>query len=132
MPEGLRLRDDGLYLANFVRVGRQARAGRSEKSTPRPARLVAVEGGYALYRKNCLHCHGVAGGGRRADRAFLFPRPRDYRPGIYKFTSTNPVNAKPTRADLRKTLLYGLHGTSMPGFEATDVGFARSSRSSTT
>src|SRR5207302_102376 len=30
----------------------------------------------------------------------------------------NPVNAKPSRADLRKTILYGLHGTSMPGFEA--------------
>ena len=49
----------------------------------------------------------------------MFPKPRDYRPGIYKFTSTNPVNAKPTRADLRKTIRYGLHGTSMPGFEAT-------------
>jgi mono/diheme cytochrome c family protein len=38
--------------------------------------------------------------------------------GIFKFTSTNPVDAKPTRADLRKTLLYGLNGTSMPAFEA--------------
>ena len=77
-----------------------------------------VEGGYALYRKNCLHCHGVFGAGDGPTSAFLFPRPRDYRPGIFKFTSTNPVDAKPTRADLRKTILYGLHGTSMPGFEA--------------
>ncbi len=63
---------------------------------------------------------GSPGPATARPRPFLFPRPRDYRPGIFKFTSTNPVNAKPTRADLRKTILYGLHGTSMPGFEAID------------
>jgi mono/diheme cytochrome c family protein len=29
---------------------------------------------------------------------------------------------KPTRADLRKTIVYGLHGTSMPAFEALMTG----------
>jgi mono/diheme cytochrome c family protein len=116
VPEGSGLRDDGLYLANFIRVGGE-RKPVLEKD-PRTGKSVQVEGGYALYRKNCLHCHGVFGAGDGPTSAFLYPRPRDYRLGIYKFTSTNPVNAKPTRADLRKTILYGLHGTSMPGFEA--------------
>jgi mono/diheme cytochrome c family protein len=75
------------------------------------------EGGYALYRKHCLHCHGVSGAGDGPTSTFLYPRPRDYRKGIFKFTST-PTGAKPTRADLRKTIRYGLHGTSMPAFEA--------------
>src|SRR5262249_28075014 len=43
--------------------------------------------------------------------------PRDYRRGIFKFTST-PNGYQPARADLVKTVRYGLHGTSMPAFEA--------------
>ena len=117
VPEGSGLRDDGRYLANFVRIG-DRREPVSEQD-PKTGRSVPVEGGYALYRKNCLHCHGVFGAGDGPTTVVMYPKPRDYRPGIFKFTSTNPVNAKPTRADLRKTILYGLHGTSMPGFEAT-------------
>ncbi|MHC5544587.1 c-type cytochrome, partial [Singulisphaera rosea] len=55
------------------------------------------------------------GNGPTAD--FLFPRPRDYRPGKFKFTST-PNGAKPTHDDLLRTIRDGLHGTSMPAFEA--------------
>jgi mono/diheme cytochrome c family protein len=74
-------------------------------------------GGYALYRQHCLHCHGVSGAGDGPTAPFVYPRPRDYRRGLFKFTST-PNGAKPTRDDLRKTIRYGLHGTSMPAFEA--------------
>jgi mono/diheme cytochrome c family protein len=116
VPESSGLRDDGRYLANFIQVG-EKREPVVEKDRA-TGKTVAIEGGYALYRKNCLHCHGVFGAGDGPTATFLYPKPRDYRLGVYKFTSTNPVNAKPTRADLRKTILYGLHGTSMPGFEA--------------
>ena len=75
------------------------------------------DGGYALYRRNCLHCHGVSGAGDGPTSAFLFPTPRDYRPGIFKFTST-PTGLLPHRNDLRRTITYGLHGTSMPAFES--------------
>ena len=116
LPNDSGLREDGLYLADFVRVGdKREPVLERDPATGKPN---PVEGGYALYRRNCLHCHGVFGAGDGPTSAFLYPRPRDYRPGIYKFTSTNPVNAKPSRADLRKSILYGLHGTSMPGFEA--------------
>ena len=73
-------------------------------------------GGYALYRHHCLHCHGLSGDGEGPTAPFLYPRPRDYRRGVFKFTST--TGNKPTRDDLRKTIKYGLHGTSMPAFEA--------------
>jgi mono/diheme cytochrome c family protein len=116
VPENSGLRDDGRYLGNFVRIGDQRE--RVTEKDPKTGKPVEIEGGYALYRKNCLHCHGVFGAGDGPTSAWLFPRPRDYRRGVYKFTSTNPVDAKPSRADLRKTILYGLHGTSMPGFEA--------------
>ena len=117
VPANSGLREGGIYLANLMRLGDKVEPVRerdpaTEKDRP-------IEGGYALYRTHCLHCHGVFGAGDGPTSAFLFPRPRDYRPGVFKFTSTNPTNAKPTRDDLRKTLLYGLHGTSMPGFETT-------------
>jgi mono/diheme cytochrome c family protein len=67
------------------------------------------------YRRLCLHCHGVTGDGHGPTAAFLFPPPRDYRPGIYKFTSTGP-GVKPTRDDLARTLKQGIPATAMPSF----------------
>ena len=73
--------------------------------------------GAALYARHCLHCHGLTGDGEGPTAAFLYPRPRDYRHGLFKFTSTES-NQKPTRADLRRTLRHGIDGTSMPTFSA--------------
>lgn len=70
---------------------------------------------YGLYRKHCVHCHGVTGDGRGPTAQFLNPYPRDYRPGVYKFKSTfNP--AKPTDDDLHTILVNGIPGTAMPSF----------------
>ena len=57
-----------------------------------------IEGGYALYRRHCLHCHGVSGGdGPTAP--FLYRPPRLPK-GIFKFTST-PSDAPPSRRPRR-------------------------------
>jgi mono/diheme cytochrome c family protein len=69
------------------------------------------------YRRLCLHCHGLTGDGAGPTAPFLFPRPRDYRPGIFKFTSTT-TGAKPTWEDLHYTLVRGAAGTAMPSFQA--------------
>ncbi len=78
---------------------------------------VLLEGGYGLYRKHCLHCHGVSGDGNGPTADFLWPRPRDYRKGLFKFTSTNS-NQKPTRKDLERILIQGIANSSMPSFES--------------
>jgi len=70
---------------------------------------------FGLYRKHCVHCHGITGDGRGPTALFLNPYPRDYRPGVYKFKSTyNP--AKPTDDDLHRVLSNGVPGTAMPSF----------------
>ncbi len=70
---------------------------------------------FGLYRKHCVHCHGITGDGRGPTAMFLNPYPRDYRQGVYKFKSTyNP--AKPTDDDLHTVLINGVPGTAMPSF----------------
>ncbi|MEX2187512.1 MAG: c-type cytochrome [Pirellulales bacterium] len=71
--------------------------------------------GLAVFTKRCAACHGASGDGEGAVAAYLHPRPRDYRLGIFKFTST-PYGSKPRRADLIRTILRGAKGTSMPAF----------------
>lgn len=74
--------------------------------------------GSASYRRQCLHCHGMEGNGRGPTGYWVNPPPRDYRTGIFKFTSSNQDQGarKPRREDLKHILLVGVEGTSMPSF----------------
>lgn len=71
--------------------------------------------GREIYMRRCVQCHGVTGDGAGPVAASLYPKPRDYRRGIFKFTST-PYGSKPRREDLLRTLRRGIPGTSMPSF----------------
>ena len=68
-----------------------------------------------LFRRHCVTCHGLAGDGAGPTATAMTPTPRDYRSGTFKYTSTRG-GAKPTLADLRRTLTRGLAGTAMPSF----------------
>jgi mono/diheme cytochrome c family protein len=79
------------------------------------ARELHLKHGQAVYMKRCVQCHGVSGNGNGPVAASLYPRPRDYTKGIFKFTST-PYGSRPRRDDLIATLYRGVVGTSMPSF----------------
>jgi mono/diheme cytochrome c family protein len=74
--------------------------------------------GSELYRHQCLHCHGLTGDGRGPTSGWVHPHPRDYRQGVFKFTSSSQAEGprKPRREDLLRTLREGIDGTSMPSF----------------
>jgi mono/diheme cytochrome c family protein len=74
-----------------------------------------LQNGRVLYMRHCSHCHGTAGDGNGPTAQYLVPRPRDYRHGIFKFTSTIDI-ARATRDDLLRVLKYGIPGTYMPSF----------------
>ena len=81
-----------------------------------PVRSDIVGRKNGLFREHCSHCHGITGDGLGPTAAFLNPYPRDYRPGVYKFKSTERAD-KPTDADLARILHNGIYGTSMPSFD---------------
>ena len=72
--------------------------------------------GRDVYQRRCEQCHGLSGDGNGEAAKFMYPRPRNYRRGIFKFTST-PYGAKPLREDLMLTIRRGVTGTSMPSFD---------------
>lgn len=71
--------------------------------------------GSVTYRRYCIGCHGEAGDGKGPAARFLFPPPRDFTRGLYKFTTT-PGGSLPTEDDLLRTITRGLRGTAMPSF----------------
>ncbi|MGE3316184.1 MAG: cytochrome c [Planctomycetaceae bacterium] len=96
---------------------------REKCGTPADPRLLGnskvssahLKRGAAVYAQQCAQCHGTTGDGNGAAAVHLNPRPRDYRLGIFKFTTTGYGN-KPVREDLVKTVRRGIAGTSMPTF----------------
>lgn len=71
--------------------------------------------GRDVFMKYCVSCHGVTGDGAGPAAEYLYPLPRDYRPGVFKFTSTGD-GVKPRRQDIELVIKRGAKGTSMPAF----------------
>ncbi|MGP0066062.1 MAG: c-type cytochrome [Isosphaeraceae bacterium] len=102
---------------------------REECGTPQSPKLLGspevspahLKQGAALYERYCIQCHGVTGDGNGVAAAYLIPKPRDYRRGIFKFTSTT-YGSKPLREDLLRTVRRGVRGTSMPSFSLLPPG----------
>ncbi|MBL4884317.1 MAG: cytochrome c [Planctomycetaceae bacterium] len=72
--------------------------------------------GQQLYYYYCLKCHAVTGDGKGPQASILKPKPRDFRLGLIKYTSTKP-NIKASSKDLHKLLKSGIAGTGMPAFQ---------------
>ncbi len=73
--------------------------------------------GEKVFERRCVPCHGYSGDGAGPAAEYLWPRPRDYREGVFKFTSTNPGTlVRPTRDDIRRVIVEGAPGTAMPSF----------------
>ncbi len=79
-----------------------------------------LQNGRKHYMRHCMHCHGVTGDGNGKTAPYLNPRPRDYRLGIFKFTSTK-ATSKARRDDLKRIVKKGIPGTYMPSFVLLDA-----------
>lgn len=73
--------------------------------------------GSKLFRAYCLQCHGLTGDGRGPTGQWVYPLPRDFRQGIFKYVSSAGSAArKPAHADLLRMVKNGIERTSMPAF----------------
>jgi len=74
-----------------------------------------VIAGRSAYERHCIGCHGSSGDGAGPAARHLSPRPRNFRGGVFKFTST-ATGSSPLPRDLFQTVTRGLSGASMPGY----------------
>lgn len=74
-----------------------------------------LQHGRNLYLRHCMHCHGVSGDGAGPTAEYFTIKPRDYRRGIFKFTSTKD-GVRASRDDLYRIIKLGIPGTYMPSF----------------
>lgn len=105
----------GALLERRAELGEDELARRAERFFVERVPDLAEAGD--LFRGFCARCHGLQGGGDGPMAERLFPRPRDYRLGLFKFASVES-GSKPRRLDLIRTLLNGLPGSAMPSWRA--------------
>jgi DMSO reductase family type II enzyme heme b subunit len=78
-----------------------------------------LEAGKRIYVERCAHCHGEAGDGKGVAAPVVYPKPRDFTSGTYKFRTrheTDQGGKLPADEDIFRSISEGLHGTSMPGW----------------
>jgi len=69
-----------------------------------------------LYKNNCILCHGASGRGDGPAAYLVFPKPRDFTAGVFRFKST-PGDQPATVDDVVRTITKGIDRTAMPGFK---------------
>jgi DMSO reductase family type II enzyme heme b subunit len=71
--------------------------------------------GKEIYHSRCAVCHGEKGVGDGPAAEFIYPKPRDFSMGTFKY-KTSPGDLPPRDEDLFNTIKNGLNGTAMPGW----------------
>src|SRR5712692_1496954 len=66
--------------------------------------------GRQVFERYCMQCHGDRGDGAGEVARWSQPKPRDFRQGVFKFSST-PYGSLPTTDDLDRVIEDGLYGT---------------------
>jgi cytochrome c oxidase cbb3-type subunit 2 len=69
--------------------------------------------GKEVFTAHCAGCHGERGDGAGPAATFLWPLPRDFTAGVFKFRTT-PSGTLPTDGDLVRTITRGVRWTAMP------------------
>ncbi|MEE8292628.1 MAG: ethylbenzene dehydrogenase-related protein [Candidatus Tectomicrobia bacterium] len=119
MPYGTTWTVTLVALVGFVCWGLIASSAVAQTgTTPTEADLAA---GKKLYEERCMHCHGEAGDGQGPATEYVYPKPRDFTSGTYKFRTrheTEDGNRLPSDEDIFRSIAQGLHGSSMPDWES--------------
>ncbi len=69
-----------------------------------------------VYDMRCAQCHGEEGEGDGPAAELLYPKPRDFSLGTFKYKTSAADSEFPYDADIARTIRDGLPGTSMPAW----------------
>ncbi len=72
--------------------------------------------GEKVYAERCAICHGTGGDGKGVAAPSIYPRPRNFTLGQFKYKTTAP-GLPPSDADLINIVSNGLHASPMPYFK---------------
>ena len=80
-----------------------------------------INQGEMAYKHMCSFCHGTDGNGGGKAMSYLYPWPRDFRNGVFKFRST-ATGSLPLDRDVYRVISLGIPGTAMPswGYSLTE------------
>lgn len=107
----------GMLRESAAAANNQA-AGQSAAKAPPASGLTVLFGGDVLERgkslfgRQCVICHGAGGDGAGKFAYLMNPRPRNFKLGKFKLTTTQ--NQIPTDEDLLRTISRGMPGSAMP------------------
>ncbi|MFQ5783394.1 MAG: c-type cytochrome [Alphaproteobacteria bacterium] len=106
----------------YDRVGQVPRLRDEDAATAQAALNAEVRAkraasvGKELYEFRCSVCHGEQGKGDGPAADFLYPAPRDFTLGLFKYKTSPAKVQQPTDDDLFRTIKRGLPGTGMPAW----------------
>ncbi len=112
-PTFTRMHRPGLFTF-LIALTSAVAAGAGEWKPNLPDSSQYAAGAY-VYERNCIICHGPLGDGKGELSPTLVPKPRSFRTGIFKYSST-PAGKLPTNEDLTRTIRGGLSNTAMGMF----------------
>ncbi|TDJ60347.1 MAG: c-type cytochrome [Nitrospina sp.] len=87
----------------------------SKLEKPKTKAQALLARGRNIYLHMCAFCHGEDGNGGGIATDYLYPWPRDFRKGIFKFRST-PTGTLVRDEDIYRTITLGVAGTAMPAW----------------
>ncbi len=74
-----------------------------------------------VYAAQCATCHGADGRGDGEAAYLLYPKPRDFTAGVFRFKST-AGDQSPTTTDVSRVIREGVPRTAMPAFDGVLTG----------
>ena len=87
----------------------------SQLKKPQTKAQALLARGKNIYLHMCVFCHGEDGNGGGVATDYLYPWPRDFRKGIFKFRST-PTETLARDEDIYRTIVLGVPSTAMPAW----------------